>query len=77
MNRSRTTDFSDDEKIVGHEVEVHFAFNSRKPSVVKHWLGSETACRRKARMMLNFREIGEIKPVKAGAWKRTYGYGRI
>ena len=77
MSKSRTTDFSDDDKIVGHEVEVHFNYNSGKPHVVKHWLGSEAACRRKARMMRNFREIGEIKPVKAGAWKRAYGHGRM
>lgn len=77
MSRSRITDFTDDEKIVGHEVEVHFTYNSGKPHVVKHWLGSEAACRRKARMMRNFREITSITPVKSAAWKRTYGYGRI
>lgn len=77
MAKSRATDFSNDEKIVGHEVEVHFTYQSGKPHVVKHWLGSEAACRRKARMMSNFREIREVTPVKAAAWRRTHGYGRI
>ena len=74
---SRATDFSDPDQIVGYVVIVGFQYNSHKPDAKRHWLGSVAACNRKARMMRNFREVISMEPVKAGAWLRAYGKGKM
>ncbi len=73
--KSRRTNFSDPKRIVGNEVDIEFSYASGKPAETRHWLGTETACRRKARMLTNFRCIREVRPVTAAAWLGAYGYG--
>ena len=72
---SRRTTFEDPKKIVGYEVDIEFSYNSGKPAVTKHWLGTEANARRNARLISNFRCIRAVRPVTADGWRMAYGYG--
>ncbi len=65
--------FEDPDKVVGYEVEVEFQFNSGKPNERFHWMGRESACRRKGMLKSNAVRIASITPVTAQEWLRAYG----
>lgn len=75
QRKSRKTDFTDPARIVGYELEIEFSYASDKPAESRHWLGTEAACRRKARLLPHFRCVRAVHPVTAAGWLEAYGYG--